>query len=191
VVPAPNANRRGSFSLESAVGQRTLHSLSVWQLRVCCCDCLRKSQQHLVLQQTTRAVHTTLHCACCCCHGVAEFKKDPGATLHLWSSDDPWTTVTAHSNPDGTYSGTFSLKTGGFSGARPWGVPAGTACRLSMRTVSEPTAHGVAKSRQHVHSSCSSRLGYWQPLLHAIVPGYQHVQLPPAKLYMLLLVLLL
>uniref|UniRef100_A0A383WAT6 FAD-binding domain-containing protein n=1 Tax=Tetradesmus obliquus TaxID=3088 RepID=A0A383WAT6_TETOB len=47
-----------------------------------------------------------------------EFKKDPGATLHLWSSDDPWTTVTAHSNPDGTYSGTFSLKTGGFADLR-------------------------------------------------------------------------
>lgn len=41
-----------------------------------------------------------------------EFKVDPGATLHLYTSDDPWTTFTAHSNPDGTYSGTLSLKTG-------------------------------------------------------------------------------
>eukprot|EP00879_Flechtneria_rotunda_P010233 GHRR01010699.1.p1 GENE.GHRR01010699.1~~GHRR01010699.1.p1 ORF type:complete len:574 (+),score=201.61 GHRR01010699.1:88-1722(+) len=44
-----------------------------------------------------------------------EFKVNPGATLHLWTSDDPWTTFTAHSNPDGTYSGTLSLKTGGFA----------------------------------------------------------------------------
>eukprot|EP00878_Enallax_costatus_P016055 GHUV01016834.1.p1 GENE.GHUV01016834.1~~GHUV01016834.1.p1 ORF type:complete len:473 (+),score=145.50 GHUV01016834.1:831-2249(+) len=43
-----------------------------------------------------------------------EFKVNPGATLHLYTSDDPWTTFTAHNNPDGTYSGTFSLKTGGF-----------------------------------------------------------------------------
>ena len=41
-----------------------------------------------------------------------EFKVNPGATLHLYTSDDPWTTFTAHNNPDGTYSGTFSLKTG-------------------------------------------------------------------------------
>jgi ubiquitin carboxyl-terminal hydrolase 48 len=60
----------------------------------------------------------TVRIKCCCCRGGAEFKKDPGATLHLWSSDDPWTTVTAHSNPDSTYSGTFSLKTGGFLGER-------------------------------------------------------------------------
>jgi ubiquitin carboxyl-terminal hydrolase 48 len=42
----------------------------------------------------------------------AEF-KGPGATLHLWTTNaDAWTTLTAHSNPDGTYSGTMSLKTG-------------------------------------------------------------------------------
>lgn len=41
-----------------------------------------------------------------------EFKVNPGATLHLYTSDDPWTTFTAHNNPDGTYSGTFSLKSG-------------------------------------------------------------------------------
>lgn len=44
----------------------------------------------------------------------SEFKGQPGTTLHLWSSDDAWTTFTAHRNPDDTYSGTFSLKTGGF-----------------------------------------------------------------------------
>jgi 2-polyprenyl-6-methoxyphenol hydroxylase-like FAD-dependent oxidoreductase len=33
-----------------------------------------------------------------------EFKQNPGATLHLWTTDaDAWTTLTAHSNPDGTY----------------------------------------------------------------------------------------
>lgn len=37
-----------------------------------------------------------------------------GATLHLWSSDDAWTSFTAHSDPGGEYSGTLSLKTGGF-----------------------------------------------------------------------------
>lgn len=38
------------------------------------------------------------------CHVHAEFKKNPGATLHLWTTDkDAWTTLTAHSNPDGTY----------------------------------------------------------------------------------------
>lgn len=42
-----------------------------------------------------------------------EFKVNPGATLHLWTTNtDAWTTLTAHSNPDGTYSGTMSLKTG-------------------------------------------------------------------------------
>jgi len=43
-----------------------------------------------------------------------EFQGSPGATLHLWTSNDPWTSFTAHSDPDGKYSGTLSLKTGGF-----------------------------------------------------------------------------
>jgi hypothetical protein len=43
-----------------------------------------------------------------------EFASSTGATLHLWSSDDAWTSFTAHSDPDGAYSGTLSLKTGGF-----------------------------------------------------------------------------
>lgn len=43
---------------------------------------------------------------CCMCppSPESEFKVDPGATLHLWTTDkDAWTTLTAHSNPDGTY----------------------------------------------------------------------------------------
>ncbi|EFJ43553.1 flagellar-specific protein Ssa14 [Volvox carteri f. nagariensis] len=43
-----------------------------------------------------------------------EFKGRTGASLHLYTSDDPFTSFTAHSNPDGTYSGTFSVQTGGF-----------------------------------------------------------------------------
>ncbi|KAG2449076.1 hypothetical protein HYH02_005825 [Chlamydomonas schloesseri] len=43
-----------------------------------------------------------------------EFEGKTGASLHLYTSDDPFTSFTAHSNPDGTYSGTFSLQTGGF-----------------------------------------------------------------------------
>ncbi|GFR39880.1 hypothetical protein Agub_g382 [Astrephomene gubernaculifera] len=43
-----------------------------------------------------------------------EFRGRSGASLHLFTSDDPFTAFTAHSNPDGTYSGTFSLQTGGF-----------------------------------------------------------------------------
>jgi hypothetical protein len=43
-----------------------------------------------------------------------EFAGNEGATLHLWASDDAWTSFTSHSDPDGTYSGTISLKTGGF-----------------------------------------------------------------------------
>ncbi|GIL95578.1 hypothetical protein Vretimale_1533 [Volvox reticuliferus] len=43
-----------------------------------------------------------------------EFKGKTGASLHLYTSDDPFTSFTAHSNPDGTYSGTFSVQTGGF-----------------------------------------------------------------------------
>lgn len=42
----------------------------------------------------------------------AEFEGKKGASLHLWTSDDPFTSFTAHSNPDGTYSGTFSVQTG-------------------------------------------------------------------------------
>ncbi len=42
----------------------------------------------------------------------AEFGGKKGASLHLWTSDDPFTSFTAHSNPDGTYSGTFSVQTG-------------------------------------------------------------------------------
>lgn len=41
-----------------------------------------------------------------------EFAGKTGASLHLYTSDDPFTSFTAHSNPDGTYSGTFSLQTG-------------------------------------------------------------------------------
>ncbi|KAL6759374.1 monooxygenase [Haematococcus lacustris] len=41
-----------------------------------------------------------------------EFAGRKGTSLHLYTSDDSFTTFTAHSNPDGTYSGTFSLKTG-------------------------------------------------------------------------------
>ncbi|KAG2495591.1 hypothetical protein HYH03_006191 [Edaphochlamys debaryana] len=44
-----------------------------------------------------------------------EFEGRKGTSLHLWTSNtDAFTSFTAHSNPDGTYSGTFSLKTGGF-----------------------------------------------------------------------------
>lgn len=42
-----------------------------------------------------------------------EFKGNPGATLHLWSAlNDPFMSFTAHRNPDGTYSGTFSMRSG-------------------------------------------------------------------------------
>lgn len=42
-----------------------------------------------------------------------EFRDKPGATLHLWTAkDDPFMSFTAHRNPDGTYSGTFSMATG-------------------------------------------------------------------------------
>lgn len=47
-----------------------------------------------------------------------EFQGSPGATLHLWTTEDAWTTVTAHNDPDGSYSGTMSLKTGGFEGLK-------------------------------------------------------------------------
>jgi len=41
-----------------------------------------------------------------------EFAGKTGSTLHLYTTNDPFTTVTAHSNPDGSYSGTFSMRTG-------------------------------------------------------------------------------
>lgn len=42
-----------------------------------------------------------------------EFINEPGCTLHLWSAkDDPFMSFTTHRNPDETYSGTFSMKTG-------------------------------------------------------------------------------
>lgn len=45
-------------------------------------------------------------------HMPAEFTGKVGSTLHLFTTADPFTTFTAHNNPDGTYSGTFSLATG-------------------------------------------------------------------------------
>ncbi|KAF5842142.1 hypothetical protein DUNSADRAFT_9101 [Dunaliella salina] len=41
-----------------------------------------------------------------------EFKGKTGATLHLYTTNDSFTTVTAHRNPDNSYSGTFSMRTG-------------------------------------------------------------------------------
>jgi len=41
-----------------------------------------------------------------------EFKGKKGATLHLYTTNDSFTTVTAHRNPDDSYSGTFSMRTG-------------------------------------------------------------------------------
>jgi hypothetical protein len=34
-----------------------------------------------------------------------EFAGEEGSTLHIFSSSDPFTTVTAHRNPDGSYTG--------------------------------------------------------------------------------------
>jgi 2-polyprenyl-6-methoxyphenol hydroxylase-like FAD-dependent oxidoreductase len=47
-----------------------------------------------------------------------EFAGNDGATLHLWASDDPFSSFTTHSDPDGTYSGTISLRTGGFESVK-------------------------------------------------------------------------
>ncbi|KAG1675257.1 hypothetical protein FOA52_016288 [Chlamydomonas sp. UWO 241] len=48
-----------------------------------------------------------------------EFKSNPGATLHLWSAkDDAFMSFTAHRNPDNTYSGTFSMRTGDHANVR-------------------------------------------------------------------------
>ncbi len=44
----------------------------------------------------------------------AEFATRRGATLHLFASEDPYTAITAHRNPDGTYSGTISVRAGGW-----------------------------------------------------------------------------
>jgi kynurenine 3-monooxygenase len=47
-----------------------------------------------------------------------EFKEESGSTLHLWSAkNDPFMSFTSHRNPDDTYSGTFSMKTG------DWALP--------------------------------------------------------------------
>lgn len=55
----------------------------------------------LVVTSGCTSVHPSRAACFCCC---AEFKLNPGATLHLWTTDaDAWTTLTAHSNPDGTY----------------------------------------------------------------------------------------
>jgi hypothetical protein len=62
----------------------------------------RVSDKTLIMIIAARAATAKL---CLCVPAcLAEFKKNPGATLHLWTTDkDAWTTVTAHSNPDGTY----------------------------------------------------------------------------------------
>lgn len=59
-----------------------------------------------------------------------EFSGNPGATLHLWASDDAWTSFTSHSDPDGTYSGTLSLKTGGFQALK---TPSDFECLLTAK----------------------------------------------------------
>eukprot|EP00798_Chlamydomonas_sp_ICE-L_P016017 gene16017-22155_t len=45
-----------------------------------------------------------------------ELRDRKGTSLHLWSNTggDPFSSFTAHSNPDGTYTGTFSLAAGKF-----------------------------------------------------------------------------
>ena len=42
-----------------------------------------------------------------------EFKHKPGRTIHLWLGNSALTSVSAHRNPDGSYSGTLALKNGG------------------------------------------------------------------------------
>lgn len=39
-----------------------------------------------------------------------EFAGQEGTSLHIYSSGDPFTSFTAHRNPDSRYSGTFSLR---------------------------------------------------------------------------------
>ena len=42
-----------------------------------------------------------------------EYKGKPGRTIHLWLGNIPLTSLSAHRNPDGSYSGTMALKSGG------------------------------------------------------------------------------
>ena len=77
-----------------------------------------------------------------------EFASNPGATLHLWASGDAWTSFTAHSDPDHTYSGTLSLKTGGFEASLPClgGVP----FALRLRGLFVERTPAIDKGRLHV-----------------------------------------
>lgn len=43
----------------------------------------------------------------------AEYRDTPGRTIHLWLGSSTLTSVSCHRNPDGSYSGTLALKTGG------------------------------------------------------------------------------
>jgi len=48
-----------------------------------------------------------------------EFRGKDGSTLHLWTAtNDPFMSFTAHRNPDDTYSGTFSMRTGDHANVR-------------------------------------------------------------------------
>jgi hypothetical protein len=81
-----------------------------------------------------------------------EFKGAPGTALHLWSGGDAWTSFTAHSNPDATYSGTLSLQTGGFDALQTpadyeavlrgqfSGLPAGWVAPIAAQVAGEAAA---------------------------------------------------
>lgn len=42
-----------------------------------------------------------------------QLKDKPGRSIHLFLGRNSWTSLSGHSNPDGTYAGTLAMKNGG------------------------------------------------------------------------------
>lgn len=64
-----------------------------------------------------------------------QYANRDGRTIHLWLGDKTLTSVSCHRNPDMTYSGTMSLKTGGVHCSDLSHAPAIATLHLSFATV--------------------------------------------------------
>ncbi|KXZ44087.1 hypothetical protein GPECTOR_74g701 [Gonium pectorale] len=111
-----------------------------------------------------------------------EFQGKTGASLHLYSSDDPFTSFTAHSNPDGTYSGTFSLQTGSFADlktpadyeaflrAKFKGIPDDWIAPAAQQFAAGPASPAGKRVRvSHLHGPATVLLG---DAAHAVTPVF-------------------
>ncbi len=100
----------------------------------------------------------------------AAFKGKSGASLHLFTSDDPYTSVTAHRDADGTYSGTFTLRSGHWDGlgtcqqyqdllaSKFKGLPKDWVAGIAEQTYDQP-AHSAGEGGGGLSAECSVPCG--------------------------------